>query len=146
VWSRNCLPFRWTWVHPSQIFNGVRDAQSIVVCVVFCRSLFVLLSFSFGHWLFFDLRLLIAPLVSSNSSYIYSQHISNSIDETLHREQDHFMTSFLRCFVDHYFSFCSFPFVHYILCLSWIYGFRLRMPIWFLQTTFLLYTFFYFVH
>jgi hypothetical protein len=111
VWSRNCLPFRWTWVHPSQIFNGVRDAQSIVVCVVFCRSLFVLLSFSFGHWLFFDLRLLIAPLVSSNSSYIYSQHISNSIDETLHREQDHFMTSFLRYVL----SITIFPFVPFLL-------------------------------
>jgi hypothetical protein len=30
-------------------FSGVRVARSLVFCVVFCRSLFVLLSFSFGH-------------------------------------------------------------------------------------------------
>jgi hypothetical protein len=40
--------------HPtsSPIFNGVRVSQSLVVCVVFCRSLFVLLPFCrfyFGH-------------------------------------------------------------------------------------------------
>ena len=145
MWSRNCLPFRWTWVHPSQVFNGVRDAQSIVVCVVFCRSLFVLLSFSFGHWLFFDLRLLIAPLVSSNSSYIYSQHISNSIDETLHREQDHFMTSFLRYVL----SITIFPFVPFPLAI--ISSVYLRFTASDCACPFgifklFLYTFFYFVH
>jgi hypothetical protein len=40
-----------------QVFCGVRVARSLVFCVVFCRSLFVLLSF-------FDLRNLITPLVS----------------------------------------------------------------------------------
>ena len=40
--------------HPtsSPIFSGVRVSQSLVVCVVFCRSLFVLLPFCrfyFGH-------------------------------------------------------------------------------------------------
>ena len=30
-------------------FSGVRVFLSLVFCVVFCRSLFVLLSFSFGH-------------------------------------------------------------------------------------------------
>ena len=30
-------------------FSGVRDARSLAFCVMFCRSLFILLSFSFGH-------------------------------------------------------------------------------------------------
>ena len=50
---------------------GVRFARSLVLCVMFCRSLFVL--FSFFVWslcclFFFDLRNLITTLVSSNSS------------------------------------------------------------------------------
>jgi hypothetical protein len=43
------------------------------ICM-FCRSLFVLLSFFFWPLcclFFFDLRILIAPLVSSNSSYSF---------------------------------------------------------------------------
>ena len=46
-------------------FCGVRVPKSLVFCVVFCRSLFVLLSF-------FDLRILITPLVSSKSSNLRS--------------------------------------------------------------------------
>jgi hypothetical protein len=55
--------------HP--VFSGVRGARSLVFCVVFCRSLFVILSFFFWSLcclFFFDLRILIIPLVSSNSS------------------------------------------------------------------------------
>jgi len=49
------------------VFYGVCVAQSLVFCGVFCRL-------SFGHCVvvesfFFDLRLLITLLVSSNSSY-----------------------------------------------------------------------------
>ena len=67
MWSRNCLPFRSTWV-PS-VVNGVRVTRSLVFSVMFCILLLVLLSFFF--WLlcclsFFELRLLINPLVSSN--------------------------------------------------------------------------------
>ena len=40
----------------------------LVLCVVICRSLFVLVSF-FGHCVVLDLRILIIPLVSSNSFY-----------------------------------------------------------------------------
>ena len=44
-------------------------ARSLVFCVMFCRSLFIPLSFSFGHYMFFfDLRLLINLLVSPNFS------------------------------------------------------------------------------
>jgi hypothetical protein len=38
------LPFRSTWVHP-RFFCGVRVAQSLVSYEVFCRPLFVLVSF-----------------------------------------------------------------------------------------------------
>jgi len=43
------------------------------LCIVFCRSLFVLLPFflwSLCYMSFFDLRILIIPLVSSNSSWM----------------------------------------------------------------------------
>ena len=53
------------------IFSGIRVTRSFVFCVVFCISLFVLLYFLFWPLcclFFFDLRTLITPLVSSNSS------------------------------------------------------------------------------
>ena len=37
-------PFRNTWVHPSCLVNG-RVAHSYVFCLLFCRPLFVFLSF-----------------------------------------------------------------------------------------------------
>ena len=46
-----------------------RVSQSLVFCIVFCISLFVILSFFWPTYcLSFDLRLLITPLVSSNVS------------------------------------------------------------------------------
>ena len=39
--SRNCLPFQRTWVHPT-VVSDVCVAQSLVSCVMFCRSSFVL--------------------------------------------------------------------------------------------------------
>jgi hypothetical protein len=57
--------------HSFKDFNEVCVAQSLVFCVVFCRSLFVLLYIFFCALcclFFFDLRILITPLVSSNSS------------------------------------------------------------------------------
>jgi hypothetical protein len=43
--------------------SGIRVTQSLVLCVVFCRSLFVLLSFFFWPlcWLSCDLRIRIVP-------------------------------------------------------------------------------------
>ena len=65
--------------HPSSspIISWVRDTRSLVLCVMFCRSLFVLLSFFFRLLccLSFDLRILISPLVSSNSSLILTQQV-----------------------------------------------------------------------
>jgi len=47
---RNCLPFRSTWVHRRLLLGFMLLARSLSFYVVFCRSLFVLLSlFSFGH-------------------------------------------------------------------------------------------------
>jgi len=50
------------------VFSGVRVPLSLVLCVMFCRSLFVLSSFFLSPLFclyFFNLRILIAPLVSS---------------------------------------------------------------------------------
>ena len=59
-WSRNCLPFRSTRVHP-----GV--TRSLVLCACFVDHCF---SFWSQCFLFlFDTRILITSLVSSNSSY-----------------------------------------------------------------------------
>jgi hypothetical protein len=51
------------------VFSGVPVSRSLVLCVMFCRSLLVLLSFFFWPSCclsFFYLRFLITPLVSSN--------------------------------------------------------------------------------
>ena len=52
----------------SPVFNGVHGVRSLVFWVIFCRSLFVFLSFII--WLLyspsFDLRLLFTSLISSN--------------------------------------------------------------------------------
>jgi hypothetical protein len=55
--------------HPSSlpVFREVRVARSLVVCVMFCRSLFVLMSFIF--WSFFNLQILITPLTSSDDPF-----------------------------------------------------------------------------
>ena len=63
------LPFRTTRVHPG---FWVRVDRSLLYSVVFCKSLFGLLSFFFwslSYLCFFDLRIFITPLVSSNSSH-----------------------------------------------------------------------------
>jgi hypothetical protein len=56
--------------HMSSPLVFSRVSVFLVFCVVFCRSLFVLLPFFFLplHYLSLDLRLLIGPLVSSNFS------------------------------------------------------------------------------
>ena len=54
---------------PESGLGGLRVARSLVFCVVFHR-LFVLLSFvTLCFPSFFDVRILITPLVSSNSFY-----------------------------------------------------------------------------
>ena len=62
----------------SPTFSGVRVTRSLVLYVCFiCRSLFVLLYFFFWplcYLFFFDIRILITPLVYSNST---SEQIEN---------------------------------------------------------------------
>ena len=60
--SRNCKPLGTHEFTP--MFHAIRGAQSLVVCVLLCRSLFVLLSFSFWplYCLLVDLQLLITAL------------------------------------------------------------------------------------
>jgi len=72
MWSRNCLSFRITWIQPQLLVGvGGRVYLSLVFCVMFCRSLLVLLGLfllSMDCLSFFDLRFLIIPTVSSNFS------------------------------------------------------------------------------
>ena len=65
----------------SPVFSEVSFARSFVFCVVFCRSLFVLLSSIFWPLCcltFSDLRLFITPLVSSNFSLTHYGHYFSS--------------------------------------------------------------------
>jgi hypothetical protein len=64
------LPENLRW---SPVFSEVRVAPSLVFYLMFCRSLFVLLPFFFWPLYclsFFDLLLLITPLVSSNFFFL----------------------------------------------------------------------------
>jgi len=66
------MPFRSTYVRP-RWFQWDSYYWIFRFMCMFCRSLFVLLSFFFwplSCLSFFDLRILKTPLVSSNSSYI----------------------------------------------------------------------------
>ena len=69
--------------HP--VFRGVRITRSLVLCVVFCRSLFVRLSFFFSPLCglsLFDLQILITHLVSANSSICHnSQNAAHSFSK-----------------------------------------------------------------
>ena len=60
--------------HPSSppVFSWVRVTQSLVLYVCFVDRCSSFCTFSFGHWcclFFFDIRIMITSLVSSNSSY-----------------------------------------------------------------------------
>jgi hypothetical protein len=51
VWSR-IWSFRMEHLSSHPVFSGIPIAQSLVFCEVFCRSLFLLCSFSFVHCIF----------------------------------------------------------------------------------------------
>jgi hypothetical protein len=75
-WRRNCLPFRRTWVHPR--FLVVYLLLHISLYIIFCWSLFVLLYFFFWPlccMFFFDIRILITPLVSFDHCVVCSSSI-----------------------------------------------------------------------
>ena len=54
------------------VFSVFRVARSFVLCVCFVGHWLSFCTFSFGRlcYLFFDIQILITPLVSSNSSFI----------------------------------------------------------------------------
>jgi len=70
------------------VFSGVRVTRCLVLCVCFVDRCLSFCTFSFGHCVvrlfFFDIRILITPLVSSNSSWttvhrhqsVYKQNIA----------------------------------------------------------------------
>ena len=69
-----CLLSRDTWHYPRDV-SDVRVPRSLIFCVVFCGSLFILkLSFFFLPlcFLFFDLRFHITSFVSSNFSWHFA--------------------------------------------------------------------------
>jgi len=71
MWSRNCLPFRSTCVHPH---TGVPVVRYSVLCAVLCRSLYVHLSFLLWPLYclsFFDLRLRVYPSCIFKLSLVY---------------------------------------------------------------------------
>jgi len=69
------LAFRFSYIFVGKmcvIISGIRVARTLVFYVMYCRSLFVLLSFFFWSlWYlsFVNLRLLITPLVPSKFCY-----------------------------------------------------------------------------
>ena len=76
----------------SPVYSEVRVTRSIVLYVCFADRYLSFCTFSFGPLyclFFFDIRILIAPLVSSNSSskprkhhvYIYFRHLQNYISK-----------------------------------------------------------------
>ena len=77
--SRNYLLYRSTGVY-TLFLLGVHVAQILDFCVVFCRSLFVLLSLFFWPLCcrFFEVRFLITSFISSNllqeDTSIYEHH------------------------------------------------------------------------
>ena len=71
------------------IFSLVRVTRPLILCVMLCRSLFVLLSFFLWPMccLSFELLILITHLVSSNSSYLVLSLITRykaNLSETMH--------------------------------------------------------------
>ena len=57
---------------PPPVFSGVCVTRSLVLYVCFVDRCLSFCTFSFGHLcclFFFDIRILIAPMVSSNSSH-----------------------------------------------------------------------------
>jgi predicted membrane protein len=61
------------------MFLKNRVARSFVLCIIFCRSLFVLLAIALS--VLFDLRLLMIPLVSSSISQKKKKKIKNTKSE-----------------------------------------------------------------
>jgi hypothetical protein len=113
------------------VFYGVRVIQSIVLCIICCRSLFVLVSFLFWSLCclsFFDLQLQITHLVYSTSSINVACFILAILLSVLRFTASDYPFGIFKLF----YQCVIFYFGHCIVCPSLIYSFRL--PIWYLQT------------
>ena len=73
------------FTHSPPVLSGIRIAQSLVFCVLFCMLLFFLLSFSFRPLYclsFFNLRFMITPLVSFHKTCNQTLHWSITLLKT----------------------------------------------------------------
>ena len=100
--TKRVTNIKWTWDKLclelfSLVFSGVRITRSLVLCVMFCRSLFVVLSFFFWPLcclFFFDLLNLITSLVSPNSSRntpihsIFVFHVFQIVQKCPHKYEE----------------------------------------------------------
>ena len=104
------------------VFSGVQVTRSLVLYVCFvdrCLS-FCTFSFVVCCLFFFDIRILIAPLVSSNSSCPFVLFLSVIVLSVLLRYTDSDCPfGIFKLFL----SFCPFSFGHCVVCSSSIYGF-----------------------
>jgi hypothetical protein len=128
--SRNFLPFRSTWVHPGFLVGSCFSIFSFIC--MFCKFLFVLLFFFIWPLccLFFDLRILITPLVSSNSSRNRLRH-SRLIIFSIYSIKQIFKTESKNIFFDNNYMYII---ILYIV-IEWIKQ-RLWFLLWYLQTYF----------
>ena len=68
----NPTTFLYILINQHPVLSGVRVTRSLVLCVCFVDRCLSFCTFLFGHWccmFFFDIRILITPLVFSNSSW-----------------------------------------------------------------------------
>ena len=133
--------------HPcsSPVFSEVRIAHSIFsfLCSVLYSTAcpIALLFLSFDIVFFFELRLLITPLLSSNLSYLYlrqEQYILLTLPEHLSSppvfSRVRVTKSFVLyvCFIDRCLSFCTFSFGH---CVVFFFDILILItPLCYLQT------------
>ena len=107
----------------------------------YLQTLLVILYFFFWplcFLFFFDIRILITPLVSSNSSCPFVLFLLAIVLSVLLRYTDSdYPFGIFKLFL----SFCTFSFGHCVVCSSSIYGFWL--PLWYLQTLLVLLYFFF---
>ena len=76
------FPYTFRYLLRILMLTGVRVTQSLVLCVWFIVRCLSFCTFSFWSLcclFFFDIRILITPLVSSNSSYLLLFHIKCTV-------------------------------------------------------------------
>jgi hypothetical protein len=95
-WSRNCLPFRSTWVHSPPVFTGVRVCF-VVRCLSFCTFSFdhcVFRSSSiYGFWLpLWYLQTLLKDMLDYAQKNIYSFSIERPLNLPQHPDSNNYFS------------------------------------------------------